>query len=330
MGTNDCPLVSVLLPVFDCEAHISDAVASITAQTYENLEIVVIDDGSSDGTAGILARFSKLDSRVKIFRTENHGLVAALNTAMAQANGELAARMDGDDIAEPQRIARQVAHMLEYPDCVAVGSNTTDIDAAGQQTERQPDPRSGIDLSDRCLGFRHFPPAPPSLNHPSAMVRMAVLRQVGGYRPYFKRGAEDRDLWWRLSAIGTLHCLPERLLRYRQHPNNRSVTLKEGAIADALVCDLSAVCRFYSLDDTAVLEDYAAVPDLPAAVAAYETLVGGRYPVWALHAYRVLRRRSWSLSGSSSEASFKAQAVFRALSSLSSRPSWYVLVALLR
>lgn len=330
MEIKNIPLVSVLLPVYNCEQFIEEAVASLIAQSYRNLEVIVVDDGSTDSTSAILDTLAKQDARIRVIRTKNRGLVAALNTSIEAAGGELVARLDGDDIAEPQRIERQVIHMAEFKDCVAVGSNTTLIDVMGRPTPVQPSERTAITLPDRCKKFQRFPPAPPSLPHPSVMIRTGALRKVGGYRSYFKSGAEDRDLWWRLSRIGTFHCLKERLIRYRIHPKSRTNALNEKAIGDALVCDLSAVCRFHGLDDTDVLEVYGSKQDLPEAIAAYDELAGDRYPVWALHAYRVLRRRCWKLSGSQSRCSFRAQTLRRALASLSSRSTWYVLSAMLK
>lgn len=324
------PLVSVLLPVYNGARYIGSALESITRQTYENLQVLVIDDGSTDETPELLSRLAASDVRITVIRTENRGLVTALNRAIKEAEGTLSARMDADDIAEPPRIELQVEHMLRHPECVAVGSHATNIDETGTPFSMQPAVKTGFLLPDRCQSFQRFPPAPPVVMHPTALLRTDAMRRIGGYRPYFKNGAEDRDLWWRLSTVGDIHCLPQRLLKYRVHEANRSHTLRQGATADMLVGDLSAVCRHFGYDDTQILETYAMQQDLPGTIDAYEKLAGQRYPVWALHAYRVLRRRTWSLAGTSSPFAFRGRSLVRALASLNSRPSRYVLGASIR
>ncbi|MCA9143978.1 MAG: glycosyltransferase, partial [Planctomycetales bacterium] len=309
--TAAAPLVSVLLPVYNGAPHIQQAIDSIVCQTYGTLEIIVVDDGSTDATAEILASTAAGDGRIKVITTENRGLVAALNRATAEARGQLAARMDSDDISEPNRFERQVAHMLEHPACIALGTNVINIDASGNPTAAQPGERSGFLLPDRCRDFRRFPPAPPTLVHPSAMMRTDALRRAGGYRTYFRNGAEDRDLWWRLSEAGPLHSLPDRLLRYRIHDQNRSTILNEAATADMLVSDFSAICRFNDIDDIEILESYLESQDLPAATKAYAALAGEHYPIWALHAYRIVRRKTWSLSGAPSPMAFRGRTILR-------------------
>lgn len=324
------PLVSVILPVYNGARFIRDAVDSLTNQTYHSLEIIIVNDGSSDQTKSILDTYSSKHPRIKPIHTENQGLVAALNLAIANASGDFIARMDADDICTPDRIEQQVAHMIKNGACVAVGSNIVRIDADGKRLQKQSTERTDVHLPDRCQQFRRFPPAPPMLVHPSAMMRATTLRQVGGYRAPFKNGAEDRDLWWRLSALGNIQCLPERLLQYRVHEANRSHVLRDGALADALVSDLSAICCFHDLDHDEILGDYEKNRDLPVTIEQFGVLLGARYPVWALHAYRILRRRAKTLIGTTSMARFRVEALCKALSNLSSRPSWYVLSTIAR
>jgi len=322
--SNPPPLVSVILPVYNGETYLREALESLTAQSHSNVEIIVVDDGSTDATSDILDECQKQDTRIVVVRTENRGLVPALNSAISQASGIYIARMDADDICEPHRIAGQADHLDRHPACVAVGSNVLRIDDNGDALAKQPPDRTGTQLPDRSQGFTRFPPAPPTLVHPSAMIRASALQQVGGYRPMFKKGAEDRDLWWRLSELGKIECLPERLLRYRVHQSNRSHVLREGALADALVGDLSAICRFHDLQHDSILSDYEKRRDLPSTIERYSELLGNRYPAWALYAYRILRRRARTLTGATGMARFRATALRRALTNLSARPSWYV------
>lgn len=272
------PVISVLLPIYNGEATLDATLGSVLAQTHRDFEVIAVNDGSVDGTADILARHAAADARVHVVTTPNRGLVAALNSAIGAARGRLGARMDADDICEPERFAKQVAHLEAHDDCVVVGSEVTLIDASGAPHRKQPALAGSYRMKDRCRDFTKFPPSPPTVPHPTAMIRMEALRQVGGYRRYFTNGAEDRDLWWRLMPLGEVHRLPERLLRYRVHPSNRSATLRTGAVADALVGDFSAVARHFSLDDADILESYR--PDqFGQTVKQYAELVGARYPI---------------------------------------------------
>src|SRR5690606_4071494 len=102
------PLVSVVLPVFNAGPHVEPALASICLQDYKRQEIIVIDDGSTDDSLARIERIARKDARVRIISRPNRGLIATLNEGLALAQGDLIARMDGDDIAYPTRISRQV------------------------------------------------------------------------------------------------------------------------------------------------------------------------------------------------------------------------------
>ena len=110
------PLVSVLLPIYNAGPYLAAALESILRQDYRRLEVIAIDDGSSDNSLEILERYRQADSRVSIISRENRGLVATLNEGLAVTRGELVARMDADDIAYPWRLSRQVALFEQRPD----------------------------------------------------------------------------------------------------------------------------------------------------------------------------------------------------------------------
>ena len=202
------PLISVVLPAFNAATTLAEAVKSILDQTYSKFEIVVVDDGSTDSSPDILSSLAAHDRRIRVIRTPNRGVAEALNTGIATAQGDLIARMDADDISEPTRFDKQVAHLAQYKTCVAVGCGVTAIDDSGFPLPKRTHFTSGVRLRDRCKGFRHFPPSPPTIPHPTAMIRSAALKAIGGYRPCF-RSAQDRDLWWRLSQLGEIHCIPD-------------------------------------------------------------------------------------------------------------------------
>ncbi|HTF66818.1 MAG TPA: glycosyltransferase family A protein, partial [Edaphobacter sp.] len=109
------PLVSVLLPVYNGEPYLDAALASILRQDYERLEVIAIDDGSTDGSLQVLERYRKADGRISIVSRENRGLIATLNEGLAMAKGELVARMDADDVCYTARLSRQVSVLKQQP-----------------------------------------------------------------------------------------------------------------------------------------------------------------------------------------------------------------------
>ncbi|MEL7485529.1 MAG: glycosyltransferase family 2 protein, partial [Planctomycetota bacterium] len=115
------PTVSVLLPVFNAEAFVDEAIRSILAQTFTDFELLALDDGSSDGSHEVLKRLARADDRVVVISRPNTGIVGALNEMAARARGTHLARMDADDIALPGRFETQLKFLAECPRCVCVG-----------------------------------------------------------------------------------------------------------------------------------------------------------------------------------------------------------------
>jgi glycosyltransferase involved in cell wall biosynthesis len=124
------PLISIGMPVFNCERTVAESVQSIVQQTYRNWELIVIDDGSSDNTVKIVSQFQ--DARIKIIREEsNHGLAARLNEAVIQSRGEFFGRMDGDDVSYPNRFQSQLAYLLRHPQVDVLGGAILIFDGEG-------------------------------------------------------------------------------------------------------------------------------------------------------------------------------------------------------
>ena len=199
------PIVTVLLPVYNGERHLREAVESILSQTLAAFELLIVDDGSTDGTEAICRSFT--DPRIRVIRREKHaGLVSALNDGIDRITTKYVARMDADDVAVPSRLVRQVAFLEARPDIAACGSWARElVDGRLRAVMRRP---SGEYL--RQTAWRPVP-----IFHPTACLRTNVLQALR-YRPDFIH-AEDYDLWLRLYRHHRIDNVPAVLLHYRIH-----------------------------------------------------------------------------------------------------------------
>jgi glycosyltransferase involved in cell wall biosynthesis len=199
--------VSVVLPVRDGERFLREAIESILRQTYADLELVVVDDGSTDGTVEVLESFR--DDRLRLFWQEPLGLVVALQRGVAEARAAFVARMDADDVSEPERLERQVELLRLRPRAGMVATWVAVIDEEGRELRREVLPPEPEDLARRLLLRNPF-------QHGSVLMRRDAVEEVGGYRADYGAN-EDYDLWRRLARSWELACVPEVLYRYRVH-----------------------------------------------------------------------------------------------------------------
>ena len=136
------PAVSVLMPVYNAQRYVAEAVQSILTQTMGDFEFIIIDDGSTDDSTRILRDWAQRDSRIRLVSRPNTGLCVALNEGLAMANGRYIARMDADDISLPQRFALQLEYLKTHEKLVCIGGSFLLIDAAGRMLTRL-DPARG-------------------------------------------------------------------------------------------------------------------------------------------------------------------------------------------
>jgi Glycosyl transferase family 2 len=203
------------MSVYNGERFLSEAVASVLSQTLAELELIVIDDGSTDGTAEILRGFAAADPRVLVTTQANEGRTAALNRGLGIASAPFIARLDADDVALPERLERQLRFLEENARVAAVGGAVTFIDEQGRPFADWRYPLSDGEIR------RSFMTSTP-LVHPAVTMRAAAVEAVGGYRPVFPE-SEDVDLWLRLAAVHELANVPETVLRYRMHARQATV-----------------------------------------------------------------------------------------------------------
>ena len=240
---NHPPAISVILPVYNAEAYVCEAVESILAQTFTDFECIIINDGSTDGSGAILRELAERDARIVLVERPNGGLVSALNKGLEMARADLIARMDADDVAMPERFALQHARMVQEPELAVLGSFIRFMDKVGNiiRLVERPLTRKAI---AHCLEHRGCPVA-----HPAVMMRRDAVLKAGSYRKAFCP-AEDYDLWLRMSDLGyAIANLPQPLLNYRWHDANVSVVHLEAQRRNAILARLAHRIRKARLPD---------------------------------------------------------------------------------
>lgn len=202
------PLVSVVMPIYNAQRYLTQAIDSILSQTLENFELILINDASIDKTLQIINKFKKRDKRIRIINNKkNLQMAASLNLAIDLAKSDLIARMDQDDISLPNRLEVQYAFMQSHSNVAIVGNNIIIIDEEGKVTGKRTYPTTSAGLKRILFRYSAFA-------HPTVMFRRYPFLKVGGYNPK-KHPCEDIDLWFRLGRKYEFASIPSFLLKYR-------------------------------------------------------------------------------------------------------------------
>ncbi len=206
------PVVSIVMPVYNSERFLRDAVAGALAQTFDGFELIAIDDGSTDGSKAILDELAASDPRIRVISRPNMGISATRNEGTQLARGAFIAVMDSDDISLPNRLELHVTYLRAHPDSVAVGGRVLLVDPDNE-------PLCVSDLFEpthESICAAMLEGRSGAISHPSCMIRRDALRTIGGYDERYKI-AEDYDMFLRLAEVGRLGNVPETVVRYRQH-----------------------------------------------------------------------------------------------------------------
>lgn len=216
---NNSPLVSVLMPVYNGEKYLNQAIDSILNQTYQNFEFLLINDGSTDTSRAIILNYS--DARIRYLENEqNFGLIQTLNRGIAEAKGSYIARMDADDVSRADRLLKQVDFLESNPSYGMVGSWCSVINSA-KKIEYHTSHES---LQFALLNYCCFV-------HPSVMLRKSVLTENQlSFDSHFVH-SEDYELWTRLLTKAKAANLPDYLLSYREHEHQISSIYREEQLA---------------------------------------------------------------------------------------------------
>ena len=211
------PSVSVVVPVFNGEAYLREAIDSILGQTYAPFEVILMDDGSTDSTAAIAASY---EERLRYVRQpENRGQFGNVNDGIALARGELIGVFHADDFYTPELIEREVAWLQAHPTAGAVFCSDVFIDAGGREFGRLVLPaeiRGGQPLGYASILNALLVHGNSFLRCPTALVRASVYRQVGPYRHEEFKNTSDLEMWIRIARRYHIGVLEDHLLRYRR------------------------------------------------------------------------------------------------------------------
>ena len=257
MERMDNSLVSVVIPAFNASDTILEALESVSQQTYRNLEIVVVDDGSTDGTSALVQHYQKRDARVRLIQKPNAGVASARNAGIRSSLGAFVAFIDADDLWHPTKIAKQMTALL----------------AGGPETALAYSPFRVIDVDGKVLSssrrfgangwvlYRHFH-ANLIGNGSSILVRKEVLEELGGFDPRLREagaeGCEDLLLQLRIAARYRFAEVPEYLVGYRRRPgsmsSNAEQMIRSGVLAECIA--LSECSDIPHLSKDAILSRY--------------------------------------------------------------------------
>ena len=240
---NHHPAISVILPVYNAEAYVREAVESILNQTFTDFELIIINDGSTDGSGVILRELAARDARIVLVERPNEGAASARNKALEMARADLIALTDADDVSMPERFALQHARMVQEPELAVLGSFMRNMDKEGNiigLDEYLLTPKEvALHVDPSCL-----------VAHATVMMRREAVLKAGGYRKAFSSYSEDYDLWLRMIDLGYAFAnLPQPLYNRRWHGANVSVTHRETQIRNVILARLAHRVRKAGLPD---------------------------------------------------------------------------------
>jgi len=229
------PLVSVVIPAYNCGKYLHEAIDTVLAQTYKPVEVIVVDDGSTDNTPQILAQY---ENRIRCVRQLNQGVSVARNTGISMATGDIIALLDADDIWEKTALKDLVAVLQQAPDIGLVCGVANLVDAEGSplgryHPEKIPHALTKVPIALLKSSYRLEGPVLTTMLKLgvfaaigcTVVIRKHWFDRVGGFTPGLHRG-EDRDMWYRLAAAGCPMAFVEKVVaHYRKHRPSRQENL---------------------------------------------------------------------------------------------------------
>lgn len=276
------PLVSVLLPVYNAEQYLRASLESILSQTYKNIEVICVDDGSADASFKILRIFAKQDKRVKVYRNrKNQGIGYTANKATSHAKGDFIARMDADDIMLFDRIEKQVHFLQNNPEMALVGGQCLVINEEGKITGEKKNPTAHKDIYKMLFSSM-------SVQNPTIMINKKLTTKEALTLDPTLHPIDDLDMLFKLLACGRFANLPDFVLQYRVYRG--SSTMKDPKKSFLLTLKVRA----------RAIQKYHYKPSLKALLVCLAqagiVLILPNAAVYALYAHmRGIKRLSFSL-----------------------------------
>lgn len=234
------PIVSVVMSVYNGLPYLEEAVQSILEQTFEDFELIIINDGSADGSKALLEHLAGSDDRIRLLHQENQGLIASLNRGVDIARGKYIARMDADDISYPERLERQVDFLNNQPDVGILGTQVETIDTNGTVQKQFSFPTDPAVVAWRLM-FECC------LTHPSIMMRRSLASGLNGYAEDALH-AEDYELYTRALLCTNIVNLPDTLHQLRRWDGTITATKRDIQIWTC--CRVAASLHTKILDET--------------------------------------------------------------------------------
>lgn len=205
------PELSVIMPVYNGDRYLREAIDSVLNQSFKNFEFLIFDDGSTDNSLRIIKSYAEADNRIRYFTRENRGIVDTLNECLDLAQCELIARMDADDICLQDRFQIQVDYLNSNPDVVLLGSKVIIIDEDGDEITPM-----GKYFDNDALNRALLSDGGQHIYHPTVIYRKSIIKKVGGYNNAYPN-IEDLELFLKLFSVGKLENWSKPLLKYREH-----------------------------------------------------------------------------------------------------------------
>ena len=236
MGNNMTPKISVVMSVCDGERYLRESLESICNQTLDDFELIVVDDGSTDGTWRILSEYAARDLRVSLIRNEqNIGLTKSLNKALVLARGQYIARHDADDLSLPSRFEKQVRFLDEHSEVGLIGTLSYVVDEHGRVVDIYRVPSTDVEIRWRMLFSNPF-------IHCTIMFRSSLVEQVGSYDEKI-RYAQDYDYWVRIAEVCKVFNIARPLASWRVNTGSISQTRGRSQQASALRTSVDQVSK---------------------------------------------------------------------------------------
>ncbi|AAK80133.1 glycosyltransferase involved in cell wall biosynthesis [Clostridium acetobutylicum] len=244
-------MISVIMPVYNCEKYLEESIESILKQTYRDFEFIIVNDGSNDKSIDIINKYANDDNRIVVVsRDNNMGMVYSLNEGIDRAKGSYVARMDADDIALPERFERQIEYLNKNKDVDILACKVEAFGDVSREQKLEREHWYNVDLNNsesiESLFLENC-----YIAHPSVMMKMSVLKALGGYNLNYKR-TEDYNLWLRAIAKGyKIAMLEEKLMKIRLHNDSKIHRDAEGfsSIRDIIQSRLEYVKEKLKLKD---------------------------------------------------------------------------------